>query len=175
VTLTIPPRPEAKAGDVLGVSFRTGVKTVHVSPFEQIGDVVRWTIRTLRSLVHPRSNVGIENMSGVIGIVRILHSAAEVGIRSVLMIVILLNVNLAILNLLPIPVLDGGQMLFATVAKLRGRPLPINFVMTTQSVFFVLLISMVLYVGVFDAKRWIRDSTESAPPPKAQQPPQPAK
>jgi len=37
------------------------------------------------------------------------------------MITILLNVNLAIFNLLPLPVLDGGQMLFATVARLRGR------------------------------------------------------
>jgi regulator of sigma E protease len=173
VTLTIPARPEAKAGDVLGVAFRTGVKTVHVSPFEQIADVVRWTIRTLKSLVHRGSNIGIENMSGVIGIARILHSAAEVGIRSVLIVVVLLNVNLAILNLLPIPVLDGGQMLFATVAKLRGRPLPLNFVMTTQSVFFVLLISMVLYVGVFDARRAIRDYSENAASKTSQQ--QPAK
>ena len=77
---------------------------------------------SLRSLVNPRSNVGIDNMSGVVGIVRILHSAAEVGMRSVLMIVILLNVNLAILNLLPIPVLDGGQIVINVLETIKGKP-----------------------------------------------------
>jgi regulator of sigma E protease len=167
VSLTIPARPGAKPGDILGLTFRTGFQVVHVPPHKQIANVILWTGRTLKSLVDPGSNVGVENMSSVIGIVRILHSAAEVGIRPVLMITILLNVNLALLNLLPIPVLDGGQMLFATVAKLRGRPLPFNFMATAQSIFFVLLISLVLYVSVFDVKRAIRDAkdraTETAP------------
>jgi regulator of sigma E protease len=160
--LTIPARPGAKPGDLLGLTFRTGMKTVHIPPHEQIADVIRWTGKTLKSLVNRHSNVGIENMSSVVGIVRILYSAAEVGIRPVLMITILLNVNLALLNLLPIPILDGGQMMFATLAKLRGRPLPFNFMMTAQSVFFVLLISLVLYVSVFDVKRAIRDAKDRA-------------
>ena len=65
--------------------------------------------------------------------------------------------NLAIFNLLPIPVLDGGQMLFATIGRLRGKPLPVSFITTAQSVFVVLLFSMVLYVSVFDVRRIARD------------------
>jgi regulator of sigma E protease len=77
----------------------------------------------------------------------------------VLWFTILINVNLAIFNLMPIPVLDGGHIVFATVAKLRGRPLPFNFIAATQSIFIVLLLSMVLYVTVFgDIRRWISDS-----------------
>jgi regulator of sigma E protease len=86
------------------------------------------------------------------------------------MFTILVNVNFAILNLLPIPVLDGGHMLFATIARLRGRALPVNFVMAAQSVFMVLLFSMIIYVSVFDVQRWARDvkadRAEAAAPAK---------
>ncbi len=100
-------------------------------------------------------------MAGPVGIARVLHTAAEVGLRAVFMITILLNINLAIFNLLPLPVLDGGQMLFATIARLRGRALPVNFIMAAQSVFFVLLLSMVAYVTIFsDVPRMIRDNRE---------------
>ena len=158
VSLTIPPRTGVKPPYQLGLTLRTGYQIVHVSPFTQIVDVARWTVRTLQSLISPSSDIGLSKMSGPVGIVRILHTAAEVGIRAVLMITILLNVNLAIFNLLPLPVLDGGQMLFATLARLRGRALPVNFIMTAQSVFFVLLLSMVAYVTVFsDVPRMVRD------------------
>jgi regulator of sigma E protease len=160
-TLTIPARPDAKPNSQLGLTFRTGFRIVHISPFEQIADVARWTVRTFKSLVSPSSDVGLDKMSGPVGIARILHSAAEVGMRAVLMMTILLNVNLAIFNLLPLPVLDGGQMLFATLAKLRGRPLPVNFIAATQSAFLVLLLSMVAYVTFFsDVPRWIRQNRE---------------
>jgi regulator of sigma E protease len=100
-------------------------------------------------------------VSGPVGIVHIFHAAAEAGIRAVLRITILINVNLAILNLLPVPVLDGGQIVFATIGKLRGRALPPNFIMTAQSVFMVLLLSMVVYISFFDVRRWSRDARES--------------
>jgi regulator of sigma E protease len=67
------------------------------------------------------------------------------------------NVNLAIFNLLPIPVLDGGQMLFATINRLRRRDLPVSFIMATQSAFFVLIFSLIIYVSFFDVRRWKRD------------------
>jgi regulator of sigma E protease len=67
-------------------------------------------------------------------------------------------------------VLDGGHMLFATIARIRGRALPINFVMTTQSVFMVLLFSMIIYVSVFDVRRLVQDvqadRAEAAAPAK---------
>jgi regulator of sigma E protease len=179
VTLTLPPRTDPKPAGFAGLTLRTGYQIVHVSPLTQLADVTRWTIRTLQSLIHPGSDIGLNKMSGPVGIVRILHSAAEVGLRAVLMITILLNVNLAVFNLLPLPVLDGGQMLFATIARLRGRPLPLNVIATAQSVFFVLLLSMVAYVTVFsDVPRMLRDrqtdrAAEAAAPAKA--PPAPAK
>ena len=71
------------------------------------------TWRTLASLVHPHSDIGISKLSGPVGIIRVFHLAAQADIRIVLWFTILVNINLAVFNLLPIPVLDGGHMLFA--------------------------------------------------------------
>ena len=86
----------------------------------------------------------------------------------------LLNLNLAIFNLLPIPVLDGGQMVFATIARLRSRALPANFIMTAQGVFMVLLLSLILYVSVFDVKRWVRENRAERAETRQQAAPTPA-
>jgi regulator of sigma E protease len=120
------------------------------------------TGRTLASLINPRSDIGISKLSGPIGIGKIYWDASEAGLRYVLWIAILVNVNLAIFNLLPIPVLDGGHMLFATIGRLRGRALPGNFIAATQSVFILLLFTMILYVSVFDVRRIARDVRSDA-------------
>ncbi len=161
ITLTIPARPQAKPGTSLGLALTTGFKLIHPTPLDQITDHVVMTFRTLASLVNPQSDIGLSKVAGPVGIVRIFHSAAEAGIRAVLMFTILVNINLAIFNLLPIPVLDGGQMLFATIARLRGRALPANFIMAAQSTFVVLLFSMIIYVSFFDVRRVVRDVQSS--------------
>jgi regulator of sigma E protease len=61
-------------------------------------------------------------------------------------------------------------MLFATISRLRGRALPINFIMTAQSVFLVLLLSMVLYVSFFDVRRMRGPEAEPAPRAESAQP-----
>ena len=160
VTLTLPAHTattNAALAKALGVDFTTGFRTTHPSPLKQIVAPVLMTIRTLSSLINPNSDIGISKLAGPVGIVRIFHSAAEAGIVAILMFTILININLAVFNLLPIPVLDGGQMLFATIGKLRGRALPVNFIMSAQSVFMVLLLSMILYVSFFDVRRIVRD------------------
>lgn len=157
LALTIPPQPDAEQPAQLGVGLTTDSKLVYPSPFSQFSDHVHNTIRTLGSLINPQSDIGISKLSGPVGIIRVFHLAAQADIRLVLWFTILVNINLAIFNLLPIPVLDGGHMLFATINKLRGRSLPENFVMTTQSVFMILLFSMIIYVTFFDVGRIRRD------------------
>lgn len=167
VTLPIAERTGQAATAPIGLGLTTGFSTTHPSPFAQIVDHSVMTVRTLMSLINPSSDIGLSKVSGPVGIFRIFHSAAEAGIMTILMFTILINVNLAIFNLLPIPVLDGGQMLFATIAKIRGRALPTNFIMATQSTFVILLFSMILYVSFFDVRRIVRDNITEAPPAKA--------
>lgn len=157
--------PETKAetyrlGLQLGGAFTT--KVIRTPPHEQVWDKVVWTWRNLRSVVSPTSDVGISKLSGPIGIASRVNQFAKLDFRLVLWFVIFVNVNLAIFNLLPIPVLDGGHMFFATLAKIRGKDLPFNVIATIQSVFMVLLLSMIVYVSVFDVRRLRRESRTEA-------------
>lgn len=126
---------------------------VHPSPFTQVWDEVDMTVRTVASLINPHSDVGLSKMTGIIGIVQVYHQVAPEGLIPVMGLTILINVNLAILNLLPVPVLDGGQMLFATIAWVRGRSLPMNFIVATQSVFMMAILVLMFYIGWFDILR----------------------
>ncbi|MBW8781028.1 MAG: RIP metalloprotease RseP [Verrucomicrobia bacterium] len=157
----------------IGVEYRNDLIVIHPSPFRQLFDDATSVWRVRGALFSPKSDVGFSKLSGPIGIARGFHSLAQVDIRLVLWFTILINVNLAILNLLPIPVLDGGHMLFATIAKLRGRALPAQLIATTQSVFMVLLFSLMMYVLYFDSRRWIRDSHAAKPEAEAVAPAKP--
>ncbi len=143
----------------LGVQLRGSftMQTLRTPPWELIGQVTVRTWRTLVSLVSPASDIGLSNLSGPIGIANGVRTLARLDFRLVLWFVVLINVNLAIFNLLPIPVLDGGHMMFATIARLRGRALPVNLIAATQSVFIILLFSMIIYVSFFDVRRIVRD------------------
>ena len=110
-------------------------------------------------------------------IVQMAGQAAQTDFATILTFLAFLSIQLGILNLLPIPVLDGGQMLFATIARLRGRALPANFIMAAQSTFVVLLFSMIIYVSFFDVRRVVRDvqasKAEAAPAAEKTEPAKP--
>lgn len=137
------------------IGFRPDFKivTTYPNPLTLIYSRVKDMYLTLTGLVSPASDVKLRNMSGPVGIVNHLSVFAKIGFKKLLWFVVFINVNLAILNLLPIPVLDGGHMLFATIEKLRGQPLPIAFLERAQMLFVALLFSFMLYVTFFDVQR----------------------
>lgn len=165
----------------IGIALKTGFVFTHPSPWKQVSEAVVKTFRTLGALVNPRSDIGITHLSGPIGIIKNFVDVSRAGLPFALWFTIVVNVNLAILNLLPVPVLDGGQMLFATIARLRGRALPANFIVATQSVFFVLIFAMIGYISfAADIPRIVRDAKaeraiEAPAKQQSQQQPAPAK
>ncbi len=73
------------------------------------------------------------------------YSAAE-GLSSLLVFLTMLSANLAVINLLPIPLLDGGHLVFLAYEGLRGRPANEKFVVALHTAGFVLIVSLMLYV-----------------------------
>ena len=82
----------------------------------------------------------------------------EDGWRLVLWFSVLLNVNLAMLNLLPLPVLDGGHITLSLIEVIRRRPVSPKLLNYIQSGFAVLLIGFMLFIAFFDTGDWIRSS-----------------
>ena len=150
---------EMKIGDsvtkrkLIGFSPEFKSITTYPNPIVLIISRVKDMYHTLTGLVSTQSDVKLRNMSGPVGIVNNLSIFASIGFKKLLWFVVFINVNLAILNLLPIPVLDGGHMVFATIEKLRGKPLPLPFLERSQMLFIVLLFSFMLYVTFFDFQR----------------------
>lgn len=144
---------EGKKVPMLGLSFSQANTWARIPPWERMYDSVKLTIKTLVALIHRGSSVGVDGLGGPIQIGSLLIRAAIADFRWMLSLTALINVNLAILNLLPIPVLDGGHMAFATIAKILGRPLPARLIQASQSAFAVLLLGLMLYVGYRDVVR----------------------
>jgi regulator of sigma E protease len=157
VVLSIEPKTSDESPTPL-FGFRYGVEgvntvRVHYNPAEQLTMMFNRMRTTLYALVHVDSDVKIKNMSGPVGIVHGLSTMARFGVIDLIWFLALINVNLAIFNLLPIPVLDGGHMLFATISKIIGRPLPIALMEKVQGAFMILLLGMVIYISFFDVGR----------------------
>jgi len=91
-----------------------------------------------------------ENVGGPIRIISILGSAIQHGWYSVLSIMATISLALAIFNLLPFPILDGGHILFLGIEKLRRRPLSERTQEVITQVAFFLLIAFFLYVSYYD-------------------------
>ena len=69
-------------------------------------------------------DLGTQNLSGPIGIVQMAGDTAKAGFMPFLYLMALLSISLGVLNLLPIPVLDGGQLVMLGIEALRGSPMP---------------------------------------------------
>ncbi len=99
--------------------------------------------------------VSLSQLSGPIGIARASAQAAEVGFDRLLQLVALLSINLAVFNLLPIPILDGGQILLNIAESIKGSALSAR---TREYAlrFGLLAIAMLLVLVMFnDIKNWL--------------------
>ncbi|MGO8765193.1 MAG: RIP metalloprotease RseP [Limisphaerales bacterium] len=162
VTMSITPTldPGTKIGRI-GVVLGSSDIEVYVvqkpgpTPWAQVKDVLNKTYETISALVHSHeTGVGAKDLSGPVGILSILAAYWNTDFRLGLSFMVLLNINLAIINMLPIPVLDGGHVLMAIIEKIRRRPLSLKFVEVVTTGFAALLIGFMLYVTFFDIKRF---------------------
>src|SRR2546430_6787321 len=145
---------EGKMQPRIGIQWDTSgqMSIAHPSPLELVQNSVTSTLSTLGAVASPKSDVKLQRLSGPIGIGRIyyLFFVSERGWQLALWLSVVLNVNLAILNMLPIPVLDGGHILFGIIESVRRKPLNMRVLEVVQGVCTILIIGAIAYISFFD-------------------------
>lgn len=159
--------PDLKA--MLGISWVSGGKMTmsHPAPIEQISAGVNTMANTLGALFSNKSDISVQHLSGAVKILNIYYLLfeSEQGWRMALWFSVVMNVNLALLNMLPLPVLDGGHILLALIEWVRRRPVSnavLNFV---QSACAIALIAFMIFVTFYDGQELLK-SRESRPDPQ---------
>jgi regulator of sigma E protease len=104
-----------------------------------------------RSLATGR--VGFSSLGGAITISRVAYGAAQMGLTYLIHFLGILSINLAVLNFLPIPPLDGGQMVFLIAEKVRGRPLPESALVAGTYLGLFLVLGLMIFVTFQDIFR----------------------
>ena len=95
------------------------------------------------------------DLAGPVGIVSLVGDATDLGFSYLLGFVAFISINLGVLNLLPIPALDGGRLLFLLIEAIKGSPMNYKVVNFTHALSFVILILLMLFVTYNDIVRLI--------------------
>jgi regulator of sigma E protease len=142
------------AGITTSSSMKYQLQKPGPAPWKQMSDVIEKTVSTFGALLHSKqTGVGPKDLAGPVGIFTMLAVQVNSDYRLGLSFLVLLNVNLAMINLLPLPVLDGGHIMMSLIEWVRRRPINVRIVEYATTAFAVLLISFILYVTVADIKR----------------------
>ena len=177
---TTPSMPDVRPKDWehkdIGIMLELKRSLVFPNPVSQIADAGRTMWNTLSAIASPKSDVKASHLSSAIGIVHVYMTLFEDpdGWRLVLWFSVVLNVNLAILNLLPFPVLDGGHITMAILETIRRRPLNIRVLEIVQSACVLLLLGFMGFLMLKDTGDWTglgaRASKDAPKQEKAEEP-----
>ncbi len=166
LSMTLP--PAAADGKPVDFGIEWGRTTLaHPNPFHQVKDAATTIFRMIDALISPASDVKAAHFSGPVGIMRLYYQIFESpdGWRIALAFSVLINVNLALLNLLPFPVLDGGHITLALIEAVRRKPINARVLEVVQTACALLLIGFMLYVTFYD----VGDIVASNAPAPAEQ------
>lgn len=93
---------------------------------------------------------GLDNFVGPVGIFHVANQAADFGLVYLLQLIGLISLNLVILNVLPVPALDGGRLFFLLIEKLKGSPIPPKREMWANAIGFALLLLLMVVITARD-------------------------
>ena len=129
-------------------------ETRHPPVAEQIKLSVGAIVNTLGAVTSSKSDVSVQHMGGPVMMMRIYYMLFEQpeGWKMALWFSVLLNVNLALLNMLPLPVLDGGHITLAIIEAVRRKPANVKVLEWIQTACALLIIGFMLFVTFFDVQ-----------------------
>lgn len=156
----IQPKDANPSFGIAELAVDTNESLSYPSPFDQIHDSASMILATIGAVTSPKVHVGVQQLGGPVMIIRAYKSffESENGWRRVLWFSVVLNVNLALLNMVPFPVLDGGHILLALIETYRRRPVSVKLLQTIQTTCALLLIAFMAYIMFFDTGDWIRSA-----------------
>ena len=163
IEVTPESRPERDhVGEIIGEAYVIGIQrafdTEPVGLFQSVGLGARYTwgftaliFETLGRLFQGR--VSASDLGGPIMIAQEAGRRAATGLEPLLRFMALISVNLGVINVLPIPVLDGGHLFFFLIEGVRGRPLSVRYREIAQQVGVFLLVALMVFVVFNDISR----------------------
>jgi regulator of sigma E protease len=165
-----PEKPVSPPGEKprIGITWDGNGKTRLVYPgaFEQVGASVSAMVDTFGALFARHSDIKPQHLGGAVKIMDVYARlfSSEQGWRLALWFSVLMNVNLALLNMLPIPVLDGGHILLAIIEGIRRKPISGRIVSVIQTSCAVALIAFMVYIAFYDVQDlpWKRGKDKAA-------------
>ena len=92
----------------------------------------------------------LSTLSGPVGIAGVVGQASKTGFTELMLLTAIISLNLAVLNLIPFPALDGGRIVFVGIEALMGKPIPVKIFSIINTVGFFLLIGLMILVSVRD-------------------------
>ena len=155
-TITVTPKQETdKEGNtsyVYGVNSKLETKSGFIGSIEyafiETKNIVLSMGTTVKYLF--TGHLGINDLSGPVGIYEVVDSQAKYGISNLLYLLAYLSINVGIINLIPFPAFDGGHILFLIIEKIRRKPLSPNVEATITGIGFICLILLMIYVTCHD-------------------------
>lgn len=123
--------------DAMRATERYSVAAGFTAALQRSWDMTRLTVSILGNMV--TGNVSLSNLGGPVRIAQYAGSSAEAGLVQFLSFLALISISLGVLNLLPIPVLDGGHLMFNLVELVKGSPVSEHVQMISQRIGFVIL------------------------------------
>lgn len=135
---------------MIGVAWQRHI--IYPTPMEQFEAVFSETFKTINALISRKVPVG--GLSGPVGISKgIFDSWQYLGIIGVISFIFMINISLAIFNLLPLPVLDGGHIFVAAAELISRRKIPAKVLQPVTLIFILFFFSLMIYVTMKDVKR----------------------
>lgn len=165
LSLTVIPVADSNQKGRLGVRLASqslhGTELYRMGLLEgvQYGFVRTWEMTALTLGVFAKmvtSAISPDNLGGPIAIAQLAGKTADLGLVYFVSFLALISVNLGVLNLLPIPILDGGLLVYLGLERLRGKPLSPRFLEMTQVVGLALIITLMVFAFYNDLSRLFR-------------------
>jgi len=145
---------------IIGITSGDRPTVEHVGPIRALtlgvfytGRLTWLTVESLYKLV--AREVPLKSIGGPILIAQVAGKQAEMGVTHLVQFMAALSVNLFLLNLLPIPVLDGGHLFFFTLEAIRGKPMPLKHREMAQGLGLMLLLALMILVFYQDILRLV--------------------